>query len=100
FKQLLAEFESIPHLSWIDLKERDNLVQTDLVQITTEAGEVSVQAKSAQVMIASMENFSYHSLQWLNMLAWILVILGTGAIIAFIAFTTKNIKYHKRNVGG
>ncbi|WP_167578718.1 polysaccharide deacetylase family protein [Jeotgalibacillus proteolyticus] len=84
---VLNEMERIPHLEWIDLKQRDISVQADNVSIYTINGEVIADVKNGALLMTSWDFSMYHIKGFLKTAIWGMAILGGVAVWLFVVFT-------------
>ncbi|GGM39820.1 hypothetical protein GCM10011351_27450 [Paraliobacillus quinghaiensis] len=80
--KLVDEIESIPKIEWIDLKELDNSVQTDVFQISTNDGVIDIdRIIDDQSDLESESKVSWNILIK-NHLNWVLI--GAGAVVVMV----------------
>ena len=96
FEELIEEMEVLPNISWIDLQKMDVWVKADNVEIFTKNGEISTKIKQGGLLLASMDFPIYHLGRFIEIIIWIMAVVGGLAVISFIGCTfflaTRNIK--------
>lgn len=85
FVELLSELEKIPNVSWIDLKQLNNLVQAEHVQIKTEQGQMIVEVDHNRLLMSSVDFLSYHLLSLTEKLLWGVALFAAMGVLLFIS---------------
>lgn len=87
FRKVIAEMEKLPNISWIDLKQMENWVKTDKIEISTSNGEIIVQKKNGYQILPTLNVTMMYANKIIDYLTWAMAIIGTAAVLAFIIFT-------------
>ena len=94
FLQLLEELEPLS-IEWIDLKQRDNHVRTEHVEIRTENGQLIVHVDKIGMFLESLDYFFYHLRRFVEKLVWVVAGIAFIAVIMFIA-NIFSIHFHSK----
>ncbi len=92
FNEFIEEIEKIPDVTWIDLKQIDNRVHTDYVDIRSEEGEIIVDINHSGLFMSSWGYLNYHLKVILTRVLWCLAGIGGLAILTFIFYVIINSK--------
>ena len=87
FKEVIGEMEKIQGIDWIDLKQMDVWVKAENVNISTENGEIIPNVKTSGLFLTSFDFPAYHLNRLVEIIIWIIAIVGGLAVVAFIGFT-------------
>ena len=87
FKEVIGEMEKIQGIDWIDLKQMDVWVKAENVNISTENGEIIPNVKKSGLFFTSFDFPAYHLNRLVEIIIWIIAIVGGVAVVAFIGFT-------------
>lgn len=90
FIELLENLEQIPNIEWIDLKQIDNEVQTDLVVLKSHNGEVSVDIHHIKLLMSSINFFYFHLKNIISKILWCIAGIGILAILNFTYHIFRN----------
>lgn len=99
FIELLKELEKIPNVTWIDLKEMNNRVQTDYVDIKSENGEIIVDINRTGLFMSSFDYVSYHLHRIVFVILWMIAAIGSLAVITFFIHAWRNYSKHQPKRG-
>ena len=83
---LLDQLENIPNIQWIDLKEMDNEVKTELVSISSQNGEIHADINHLNLFQKSFDYLDYHIKNVITFALWIVAVIGALGIFIFIIF--------------
>ncbi len=97
FIELIEELEKIEEITWIDLQQMNNYVQTDYVTIRSENGEIEVDIDYFGLFQSSIDYFGYHLKKVLKMFLWCIAFVGSLAVINFIVQIVVN-SYRKQRM--
>lgn len=86
-QDVLDEMEKIENIEWVDLKEMDNTVVVDNVNIQSGNGEIIVRKKNIGLMMTSFDFTYYHIIETIIIITWIIAGIGITAVLMFIGFT-------------
>ena len=97
FEELITKMEKLTNISWIDLKQMDQWVKVDHVDIHTDNGEIIVEQDRSVLKGSSLDVLKYYFNLYIDKVLWGMAIIGAAAVIAFIIFTgylkiRKNLK--------
>lgn len=87
FRTLLDEMEQIENIEWIDLKQMDNRVVVDNVNIQSGRGEVESEVNTLGLMTTSFDFVKYHVKEIVIKATWVIAALGVTAVLMFVVFT-------------
>ncbi|MEK5067036.1 polysaccharide deacetylase family protein [Sporosarcina sp. FSL K6-1508] len=87
FKELIAEMEKLPGISWIDLKQMDVWVKAENVDIHTADGVTITNVSRSGLLLSSIDFSAYHFQRFIEVIVWIIAVVGGMAVIMFIGFT-------------
>ena len=99
FVELIQELERLPNISWIDLRQFNNRVSVDNIEIKTENGNILSEINHIGLFLSSGDYIKYHVIVLIHKILWCLVGIGTIAVIFFtynIFITSARIKARKR----
>lgn len=86
-QELLDEMEKIENIEWIDLKEMNNTVVVDNVEIQSGNGEINAEVNNFGLMRTSRDFLYYHIIETVIVITWIIAVLGIIAVLMFLSFT-------------
>lgn len=86
-QEVLDEMETIENIDWIDLKEMNNTVVVDNVNIQSGNGEVKAKVKKISLMATSFDFLYYHIIETVITITWIIAAIGITAVLMFLSFT-------------
>lgn len=98
FVELLNELEKIPNVSWIDLKQLDNLVQAEHVRIETKQGEIKATVERGRLLMSSNDFLNYHLLNLSQKLLWMVAFFALVGALLFIVIMVR-LQFHHRGTG-
>lgn len=84
FIELILEMEKIPDISWIDLKQRNNTVRADNIEIKSHQGEIIARVNHGQLFMSSVDFLTYHIRTSIEKVTWAIAVIGAIAVILFI----------------
>ena len=70
FEDSLTKMEKLTNISWIDLKQMDQWVKVDNVDIHTENGEIIVEKNRSQLRGLSLDVFKYYFNLYIDKVFW------------------------------
>ncbi|MGE6203890.1 DUF2334 domain-containing protein [Guptibacillus hwajinpoensis] len=86
FKEMIHEMETVPNLSWVDLKSFDTLTKADHVSIQFTNHEPEVKLDYVGMIKSSPEYYEPYLNRVTNGVLWIIATVAGVMIILFIAF--------------
>ena len=86
-QEVLDEMETIKNIEWIDLKEMDNTVVVDNVNIQSGNGEIKAKVNNLGLMTTSLDFMYYHIVEMVIIITWVIAIIGITAVLMFLSFT-------------
>ncbi|MFK3960750.1 DUF2334 domain-containing protein [Guptibacillus hwajinpoensis] len=86
FKEMIHEMETVPNLSWVDLKSFDTLTKADHVSIQFTNREPEVKLDYVGMIKSSPEYYDPYLNRVTNGVLWIIATVAGFMIILFIAF--------------
>jgi uncharacterized protein YdaL len=95
--KLLDELEKLPPIEWIDLKERENAVVAENVEITTEEGDVLASIDKGGLISASWDFPLYHVKTFIMKSTWGMVGAGGLAVCLFLIYALKTTRRYRRS---
>lgn len=87
FLELIEKMEKLPNISWVNLQEMDIWVEADNIEILTENGEIVTKIKQTGLLLSSIDYPIYHLHRWVEIVIWVIAIIGGMAVVTFIGFT-------------
>src|SRR5690625_2075804 len=81
--ELLDELENIPNIQWIDLKQMDNEVKTDLVSISSQNGDIHVEISHMKLFQKSFDYLDFHIKNIITLALWVVVAIGALGVLIF-----------------
>ncbi|MCC5909360.1 MAG: polysaccharide deacetylase family protein, partial [Clostridiaceae bacterium] len=84
FIELIERMEKIPNISWIDLRQINNRVSAENVEIKTEDGELIVKLNRSGLFLTSMDYLTYHIKVLIKTLIWGIAGIGSLAVLIFL----------------
>ncbi|MBF0705438.1 polysaccharide deacetylase family protein [Alkalihalobacillus hwajinpoensis] len=86
FKEMIHEMETVPNLSWVDLKSFDTLTKADHVSIQFTNHEPEVKLDYVGMIKSSPEYYEPYLNRVTNGVLWVIATVAGFMIILFIAF--------------
>ncbi|SDJ86621.1 DUF2334 domain-containing protein [Natronincola ferrireducens] len=84
FIELIEEIEKIPNISWIDLREINNRVNAENVEIISKNGQLFVNINRVGLFLTSRDYLAYHIKVVIKTVMWGIAGIGSSAVIIFI----------------
>ncbi|WP_052360600.1 DUF2334 domain-containing protein [Oceanobacillus manasiensis] len=98
--ELLDELEKLPPIEWIDLKERENVIQAENVEIASEKGEVLAAIDKRGLVSTSWDFPLYHVKTFVTKSIWGIVGAGSLAICLFLFYALRTtLRYRRGRIG-
>jgi len=83
FIALIENMESIPNISWVDLKEMENRVKVENVEIKTKNGQLTTKINYEGLFFTSIDYLIYHIRVVIKNVFWVMAGIGTMAALIF-----------------
>lgn len=97
FIELIEEIEKISNISWIDLREINNRVNAENVEIITQDGQLIVNINRVGLFLTSRDYLAYHIKAVIKGVIWGIAAIGSLAVIIFICSIFISAGRNKRN---